>query len=349
MNILHISWTFTFGGIETMLVNIANEQVELGHEVSIIVIEHNNIEKTLQEKLNKNIKLYCANRKFGSIDIFAMYRLNKLIKKINPNAIHLHSSAIYKYIILSEYKKICNSTLHALCRIKNTNHIDEIPQVFAISEAVHDDLLEKKGVNSIVNPNGIRPDLIKKRDEIFYNQNLRIVQVSRLLISEKGQDILIKAVKLLIDKGYNNISVDFIGYGADMNLLKELTKELDLENRINFLGAKSQEYIFNHLCDYDLFVQPSRFEGFGLTVAEAMAAKVPVIVSANQGPAEVVGYGDYGYIFENENIEDCANKIELFINKENDLNKTESAFLRVMNLYNVSITAKKYVENYKCK
>ena len=349
MNILHISWTFTFGGIETMLVNIANEQIKAGHKVSIIVIEHNNIEKTLQDKLNENIKLYCANRKFGALDLFAIYRLNKLIREINPNAIHLHSSAIYKYIISSEYKRICNSTLHALCRIKNTNHIDEIPQIFAISEAVHDDLLEKKGVNSIVNPNGIRPDLISKRDERFYNKNLRIVQVSRLLISEKGQDILIKAVKLLIDKGYNNISVDFIGDGADMNLLKGLTKELNLENKINFLGAKSQEYIFNHLCDYDLFVQPSRFEGFGLTVAEAMAAKLPVIVSANQGPAEVVGYGEYGYVFENEDIEDCANKIEIFLKKENDSYQIEKAYSRVMNLYNVSVTAKKYIENYKCK
>lgn len=349
MNILHISWTFTFGGIETMLVNIANEQARENHQVSIIIIENNNIEKTLQEKLDKNIKLYCANRKFGSLDIFAIYRLNKLIRKINPNAIHLHSSAIYKYILSSDYKRICNSTLHALCRVKNTNHIDEIPQVFAISEAVHDDLLKKKGVNSIINPNGIHPNLIKKRDKVYYNENLRIVQVSRLQISEKGQDILIKAVKLLTDKGYNNISVDFIGDGSDMNLLKGLTKELNLDNKINFLGAKSQEYIFNHLCNYDLFVQPSRFEGFGLTVAEAMAAQLPVVVSGNQGPAEVIGYGEFGYIFENEDVEDCAKKIELFLKKENDLQQIEKAYSRVMNLYNVSITAKRYVENYKCK
>lgn len=349
MKILHINWTFTFGGIETMLVNIANEQVKTGHNVHIIIIEYNSIEKTLYDKLNKEIKIHSANRKYGSFDLFALYELNKLIKTINPDTIHLHSSAIYKYIISPQYKKICNSTLHALCRTKNTNNIEKIPQVFAISQAVHDDLLKRKGVNSIVINNGINPSLIKFRKTEYYKDALKIVQVSRLHISEKGQDILIKAIKLLSNKGYNNISVDFIGDGQSKNQLIELVKELGLESKIRFLGAKSQEYIFNHLCDYNLFVQPSRFEGFGLTVAEAMAAKLPVIVSDNQGPAEVIGYGEYGYIFENENIEDCANKIEIFLKKENDLSQIENAYLRVKTYYNVAVTAQNYVQNYKKK
>ena len=54
-----------------------------------------------------------------------------------------------------------------------------------------------------------------------------------------------------------------------------------------FLVKQTQDYVAAHLTDYDLFVQPSRWEGFGLTVAEAMAAGVPVLVSEGQGPAEV--------------------------------------------------------------
>ena len=55
--------------------------------------------------------------------------------------------------------------------------------------------------------------------------------------------------------------------------------ELNLEKHVRFLGNQSREYVYSHLKDYDLFVQPSRFEGFGLTVAEAMAACVPVLVT----------------------------------------------------------------------
>lgn len=346
MNILHISWTFTFGGIETMLVNIANEQIKAGHDVSIIVIEHNNIEKTLQEKLDKKIKLYCANRKFGTLDISAIYRLNKLVMQINPDVIHLHSASIYKYILSERHRKICNSTLHDICNKKNTNNISKIPRVFSISETVHDDLYSKLNVNSIINQNGILPQYIKYKSRFLYNDILRIVQVSRIDIPKKGQDILIESVNLLIKKGYTNLKVDFIGDGSSMNYLKEIVKDYGVENYINFLGAKSQEYIFNHLCDYDLFVQPSRFEGFGLTVAEAMAAKLPVLVSDNQGPAEIVGHGEYGYIFESENIEDCANKIEIFIKKENDLSMIEKAYKRVNEIYNIKKTAQNYINQY---
>ena len=55
-----------------------------------------------------------------------------------------------------------------------------------------------------------------------------------------------------------------------------LVQEYNLNSYISFLGSKDTHYIEQHLKDYDLLVQPSRIEGFGLTVAEAMAAKVPV-------------------------------------------------------------------------
>ena len=64
-----------------------------------------------------------------------------------------------------------------------------------------------------------------------------------------------------------------------------------------------------HLTDYDLFVQPSRWEGFGLTVAEAMAAGVPVLVSEGQGPAEVTQGSRYGWLFANGDADDLQRQI----------------------------------------
>ena len=72
-----------------------------------------------------------------------------------------------------------------------------------------------------------------------------------------------------------------------MCIRDRLTAELHAETYVRFLGKQTQDYVAAHLTDYDLFVQPSRWEGFGLTVAEAMAAGVPVLVSEGQGPAEV--------------------------------------------------------------
>lgn len=343
MKIVHVAFTFGYGGIETMLVNIANAQVELGHEVAIIIIE-DVIEPKLVKSLNDKIRIYFGHRK-SKRDVMALLRINYYLMKEKPNAIHLHSSSAYR-LLIPKYKKITNSTLHAMPSEANTRYIEQIPRRFAISQAVHDGLLKYKGVNSIVNPNGIRPELIRMKSDRAFDGILRIVQVSRLSHKEKGQDILIKACGLLKEKGYKNFHVDFIGDGESLSYLKKLCNECGVTDMVTFLGAKSQQYIFNNLCNYDLFVQPSRFEGFALTVAEAMAAKVPVLVSSGQGPAEVIGNGLYGDIFENGSCTSCAFAIEKHITKSIEKNIILSAYNRVNEAYNVKTTAQNYINNY---
>lgn len=345
MRIAHVTWTFTFGGIETMLVNIANEQVALGHEVHIVVIEHNNVEPTLAEKLHTSIKLHFAHRKYGVKDILAIIRLNRILSSIDPDAIHLHSASIYKYLLPGK-RRLCNNTLHDLCRSSNTNCIQYIPRVFAISQAVADDLRKKKGVTSTVVYNGIHPGLIKVKPKIISSSNFMIVMVSRLEHKKKGQDILIDALAELNARGYGNVTVDFIGDGESRAFLEQRCREKGVEKQVRFLGSRTQNYIFEHLCDYDLFVQPSRIEGFALTVAEAMAAKVPALVASGQGPEEVVDYGRCGYVFQNGDAVDCADKIAQIANGGVDTAVIDAAFNRVYGLYDIKVTARLYVENY---
>ena len=190
-------------------------------------------------------------------------------------------------------------------------------------------------------------------DKIKYQQYsqtdtklFKIVQVSRLMHEKKGQHILIQAVNKLIRQGYNQIRLDFIGDGSSCKYLESLVKELDIKEYVRFLGNKDQSYIYEHLCDYNLFVQPSIYEGFGLTVTEAMAAKIPVLVSEKQGPLEIIDNGKYGYSFKNKDIDDCAAKIELFLNDQNDKNMIVKAYQRVQELYNVKNTAETYLRKY---
>ncbi len=344
MRVAHITWNFIFGGIETMLVNIANEQVALGHEVHIIVIEHNKVEPTLAAKLNPKIGLHLAKRKYGVKDLLYIFRMNKILWTLSPDAIHLHCNTIFKYL-LPNFWRICNVTMHDVCNKKNTSFIQWIPKVFSISDAVAMDLKSKKGVNSMVVLNGIKPELIKAKEN-HKNSILHIVQVSRLMHEKKGQDVLIKAASELQRRGYKKFRISFIGDGESLNFLQQLSMSLELNDKIEFLGPKSQDYLFNNLCDFDLFVQPSRYEGFGLTVAEAMAAKLPVIVSSGDGPEEIVGHGQYGYVFKNGDVDDLADKIEIFLRGENDKTMVEKAYDRVWNQYNIKITAKTYINNY---
>lgn len=345
MKILHIVWSFNFGGIETMLVNIANEQVALGHEIGVLVVDAGKTNPDLVKTLNTHIQLFCANRRWGTKDVFAIFRLNRIIGHFNPDAIHIHSSSIFKYLY-PRYRKFSNVTLHDLCNKANTDHIGKVPRIFAISQSVAQDLILKKGVASMVNPNGIRPELVQVKNSKRNGRLFRIVQVSRLEHLKKGQHILIEAGKRLLDNGVTNFAIDFIGSGSSLECLQQLVKNNNMEAYVHFLGNKDQKYIYDNLCSYDLFVQPSIYEGFGLTVAEAMAAKVPVLVSSGQGPEEVIDGGKCGYVFRNSDIEDCTGKLSMFIEGRDDQSLVEKAYQRVWNLYNVKVTTQTYIEKY---
>ncbi len=347
-----------------MLANIANEQAKAGNDVTVLLI-NDLYERTLAAELAGDVKLVSMGRKLKSNSPAFLLRLNKALLKIKPDVIHLHSSAFYGFLLCKKLSRIVCSTLHdmphgklrsngafgkiplwtAIRHSGNVSLIDKVPKVFAISQAVHDELLEKYGVDSVVVNNGIIAENFKQRNSCLPTDAFRIVQVSRLEHEKKGQDLLIRAVAKLPD---GKVSVDFIGEGRSMEYLKALASGLGVSDKVRFLGKRPQSYIAEHLCDYDLFVQPSRYEGFGLTVAEAMAARVPVLVSSGQGPAEVCRDDTYGWTFENGSVEALAGRIShIRDNYSEALVKAEQGRAHVIDTYDVSVTARRYLEKYK--
>lgn len=347
MKIIHITYGFGLGGIETMLHNIANEQVALGQKIYIIVI-NDIINKELKNSLDPRIKFICLKRKVSSKSILPFIKLNYLLFKINPDIIHLHYSSIARFIFIpSLLHKTC-VTQHDVCNKQNSQYLYKCKRIYAISNIVKTDIKKWTGLDSEVVLNGIDVDKIKHQQYSQTDTKLfKIVQVSRLMHEKKGQHILIQAVNELIRQGYNQIRLDFIGDGESHKYLEELVKELDMKEYVRFLGNKDQSYIYEHLCDYNLFIQPSIYEGFGLTVTEAMAAKIPVLVSDNQGPIEIIDNGKYGYFFKNKSVYDCAKKIINIITNEKDLVKIESAYNHVKDNFNVKLTSASYLNHYK--
>ena len=345
---------FEIGGSETMLVDIMNRQVE-NLDISLIVI--NDIyNKELLSKIDKRVNIFLLKRKPSSRNIFKFLSLNWKLFSLKSNVIHLHNPAILKSIFFTGRKIL---TMHDMLKRsikKDPNFISSFNSfdgIAAISNSVKQDIIDngyKRQDKLLVVDNGIEVGNIKFKNRNNPTEKFRIIQVSRLEHNKKGQHILLNAIRELIyENGITNISVDFIGTGDSLNYLKELVIAYNIEDYVNFLGYKNREFIYQYLCEYDLFVQPSLFEGFGLTVAEAIAAKIPVLVSNSDGPMEIIANGAYGYLFEIGNANDCAKKIKEIINKPTtEISKiTESAYQRVCNKYSISGTVNSYYNFYK--
>ncbi|MCM1110859.1 MAG: glycosyltransferase [Clostridium sp.] len=345
MKIAHLTFGLTMGGIEALLVNLASEQVALGHDVHIFVV-NDMVDKTLADRIDPRAVVHYMGRKPGSVNPIPYLRLNRLLSSISPDVIHLHFLKLSQFIFLPSLKKKLCATLHCMPVEEETHGLRGCGPIFSISDMVRKDLREKYGVDSTTVYNGVKLTEIKTRDDHPFMRPLRLIQVSRLEYI-KGQDILIRAAALLKENRNVDLSLTFVGDGSQRDTLEKLAVDLGIGDNVTFTGTKSQTYVYEHLCDNDLFVLPSRFDGFALVVAEAMAARVPVLVCDDQAPYEVIEFGRYGRSFEGGSAEDCARAIMECAQSGYDAAAATEARQFACDNFDIKRTAARYIELYR--
>jgi glycosyltransferase involved in cell wall biosynthesis len=223
-------------------------------------------------------------------------------------------------------------------------------RVFAISGAVAADIVEKcPDIRPVVVYNGVPLDQVVPREDYRYD-DFRLIHIGRLLHEVKGQDILLRALRLLIrDHGFDNLRVDFVGAGPSLQYLKSLAVEFGLDKHCSFLGEHPREFIYENLKNYHVLVQPSLSEGFGLTIVEAMAAKIPVVISDLDAPMELIRSGEYGRFFKRGDVAACAQRILETMRtygQEEEKNRLELARRWAVAQFEVKTTATNYLRQY---
>ncbi len=117
---------------------------------------------------------------------------------------------------------------------------------------------------------------------------------------EKGIDLLITAFDK-INKVNNKIQLLLVGDGPDLSTYKNQVENRNIREKIFFYGSADWEKAMQLMQLMDIVVVSSRFEGFGLTAAEAMAMGKPLIVADNFGLTELVDHHENGLVFETGN------------------------------------------------
>lgn len=132
------------------------------------------------------------------------------------------------------------------------------------------------------------------------------------LIQRKGLDLLLEAIHPLL-ASYPQLHLSLIGYGEQEPMLRQWIAEHQLAERITIHGPLPAGQIPARLQQANLFILPSRWDGWGLVVNEALAAGLPVVVSNACGAADLIASGRNGFIFASQNVADLGRCLRQFL------------------------------------
>jgi 1,2-diacylglycerol 3-alpha-glucosyltransferase len=190
-----------------------------------------------------------------------------------------NATTLFRRILFRAYKPFLNSAMSKADRVICVSSAERemLTSVFA---------LDHKKI--IIVPNGVGNDLVNITPNGGQGQ-LRILSVGRFDLSHKKTDKLIKAAKILATK--IDAKLVLVGSGPDTEEIKRMIKEMDLTDKIELKSNLSREKLIEEYAKASIFVTASEQEAFGIAVAEALAAKLKVVVPNSTALATYVKAG----------------------------------------------------------
>lgn len=151
----------------------------------------------------------------------------------------------------------------------------------------------------------------RKKVQRRRNKSVNILFVGQLG-QRKGIDILLSAMQPLF-AAKNHLQLKLIGSGELETQYQDWVRERNLSSRVTFEGVIDSKLVIRRISEADMLVLPSRWDGWGIVVNEALMAGVPVIVSNMCGAADIVNDGRNGFIFNSEDIQELRTKLNRFV------------------------------------
>ena len=332
----------TRDGVVTSICTIKESLEELGHEVFIIAPEPE------KEKRQEGVYYFKAV-KFKSYDGYyvPIFPTNKIemLKKINPDIIHIHGVATMAIRGL-----ICGHTLGIPTVMTFHTMVDDAAQYYSPIKLPPETMNRLvwiylrqilKRMDVVVTPTACIGEEIKghgavcrnlvtvptgAKTDVFHpgmpyeglvskyglGGKRVIIHVGRVSY-EKDIDMVIRAMR------HVDAHLLIVGKGPAKDDLEKLVRSLGLEDKITFTGFVSDEDLPRFYNMGDMVVSASKFETQGLTILEAMATGKPVACRNGRAFAEIVKDGVNGYLFDDD--DECVRAIERCLDAPEDVRR----------------------------
>lgn len=351
MRILHIITSLHTGGAEKLLVDLLPRFRDMGHDVELLLFD--GTETPFHKELsNAGIKIHSLSKGGNVYNPINIFRVREYLKRFD--IIHTHNTACQYFASiasrLSRHKGKLVTTEH-----NTTNRRRGIPffrlidkwmyqryeRIICIADSTASNLEDfiGKDQNIRVINNGI--DVSKFRaasqNKVYPDKEV-IISMIAAFRPQKNQDALIKAMSLLPD----NYRLWLVGDGIRRKSLEALTDSLGLNNRVEFLGVRTD--IPAIMEKSHIIVLSSHWEGFGLSSVEGCASGRPVIASDVQGLREVIGGA--GILFPDGDYEKLAQEISHLSTDSDYYDLIAKRCQNRANDYDINKMARRYNEVY---
>lgn len=330
------------GGTEYQTLHMTRALVFLGYAVDVVCYFEKD-ENLIEEFERAGAKVHILNWERGRSAISIVFRLKELFKKFQPDVLHVQYVAPGALPIvagkLAGIKKIF-ATVHQPYTLSHGRFSKVIlrfaskltDNFMAVSQSAEQSWFGSAAL--ISNVEGVLPRHFTLYNTVNVGELKKIAEVpsnysgfiesypfaaGKTIIGTVSRMRYEKGIDLLIEAFYN-VSIEnqdlillLIGDGPDIETLKEKVQTLKLESKVIFFGGADWLKAMKLMSVMNIVVVPSRFEGFGLTAAEAKAIGKPLIVADNFGLSEIVINNEDGLTFESGNASGLSKALELYL------------------------------------
>jgi glycosyltransferase involved in cell wall biosynthesis len=318
IKIVHIIPTLDMGGAERLLVDIVKNLDKDTFSVSVVCLKRFGSWGIELKKQGIVLSLAGGGKHFG---FFNFLNLLKILKEAKPDIVHTHLFGADVFGVLAAKlvgTKAIVSTEHnlnyqegTLKRFVKNKTMTFVQKIVAVSEAVKKYVVLSENISEdkvTVIFNGVELEKFLNKERKYPKKNEVIIGSLGRLTEQKGFDFLVKSMTLLKDE---KVRCLVAGEGKNREKLEKQIEKESLTNKIKFLGWQQDTKKFLSLLD--IFILPSRWEGFGIAILEAGLSGLPVIASKVDGIKEIIEDGVDGLLFEKGDFNELAEKISYLV------------------------------------
>jgi len=220
-------------------------------------------------------------------------------------------------------------------------------RAICISERVREQVLEGTGrsCRTSVVYNGVDPEMFSPSSEPASGTPV-VLSVGNL-IPIKGHELLIRAVATLTAE-FPALALEIVGDGPERSRLQGLAQQLQIADRVRFLGRRSRHEVAEAMRRCTVFALPSRYEGLGCVYLEAMSVGKAVIGCRGQGIAEVIRHGSNGFLVGPDNERELTLALAMLL-RDKGLRRRLGAAARetILDQYTLAQQAERLVRIYR--